>query len=889
MNNPGDNDKTKIRSPAVSTADIDDKTRFIPVKKSTAAESAAVTEKTKTREAISADKTRMKSTRPAADDSVGADKTRVIPSRPVNKPEETADKTRFVPPQKTNSPLNNRDATRISPGTQSPPQPNEEHTSEYGMIKNRFVFEELLGAGGMGLVYKAKDLLKVEAQDRDPYVAIKVLSDEFKTHPEAFIALQRESRKTQRIAHPNIVNVHDFDRDGDTVFMTMEYLDGKPLDKLISQYRSVGLPSEEVWKILNGLCSALSYAHGQNIIHSDFKPGNIFVSTKGVAKVFDFGIARAVAKAEHREESQDDRTVFDAGNLGALTPAYASLEMLEGKTPDVRDDIYALGCIAYELFTGEHPYNRIHADEGKRQKLKPKRIPGLTKKQWQAIERALAFDRADRTESVDAFWKEITRKESHAGKIAFAILLLIGLGAAAYYQYKPQPQVELSEDEVRSQIEQQLRLEMKMQNLTDLYASALFSPAWETQLWEVVQELRQLRGKGDSWLTQQESNIYALYLKKIEEGIETGQLKNAQSWLINAYRYTTDQKQLTALEAGIAKALAEQERLEAEQEKLQQQLALEQQRAAKEADTSRERQSEFNVALSNVNKQLACQSNIDMRDFDIAITKLRSLDRARYAKEERRITNQLAECIVRIGASFPERGEAAKKQAMRIFRGNVVIAGINIVPKDPCSSSLAGLGARGMGTSCRDPMAGVNKVPVMVVIPGKANIKAFAIGKYEASIEELSEFCEQSKTCTMEGSDKNLPATNINVNLAKAYLKWLSEKSGRRYRLPTAAEWQHAAKAGNGRVDPNRNCKLNSRGIQKGKSLIKTSIGQQNAWGLVNYLGNAREWANDRGKYVALGGSFETAMDECTFNNSVAQDGRADSVTGFRVLREIDS
>src|SRR5690606_7193219 len=123
----------------------------------------------------------------------------------------------------------------------------------------------------MGVVYKAKDLLKIEAQDRDPYVAIKVLSEEFKTHPEAFIALQRESRKSQRIAHPNIVNVHDFDRDSDTVFMTMEYLEGKPLDKLISQYRSTGLPEDDAWKILEGICAALIHAHAEQIIHSDFK------------------------------------------------------------------------------------------------------------------------------------------------------------------------------------------------------------------------------------------------------------------------------------------------------------------------------------------------------------------------------------------------------------------------------------------------------------------------------------------------------------------------------------------------------------------------------------------------------------------------------------------
>jgi len=90
------------------------------------------------------------------------------------------------------------------------------------LLKNRFVLEDVLGVGGMGVVYKAKDLLKVEAKDRDPYVAIKVLSDEFKTHPEAFISLQRESKKAQHIANHNTVKVYDFDRDGDVVFMTME-------------------------------------------------------------------------------------------------------------------------------------------------------------------------------------------------------------------------------------------------------------------------------------------------------------------------------------------------------------------------------------------------------------------------------------------------------------------------------------------------------------------------------------------------------------------------------------------------------------------------------------------------------------------------------------------
>ena len=299
----------------------------------------------------------------------GSNKTRIKPV--VSKATEADDATRLKPKQ-----IPAIDKTRIAPTgrkkmfpAESGMQPSSIEQSEHGILKKRFVLEAVIGSGGMGIVYKARDLLKVEAQDRDPYVAIKVLSEEFKSHPEAFISLQRESRKSQRIAHPNIVNVFDFDRDGDTVFMTMEFLDGMPLDELISKYQSTGLPVDDVWEITFGMASALSYAHAEHIIHSDFKPGNVFVNSKNATKVFDFGIARAVARVEQAEGATGDLTVFDAGNLGALTPAYASLEMLNGEEPDVRDDIYALGCVVYEMFTGEHPYNKVPADEAERQGL----------------------------------------------------------------------------------------------------------------------------------------------------------------------------------------------------------------------------------------------------------------------------------------------------------------------------------------------------------------------------------------------------------------------------------------------------------------------------------------------------------------------------------------
>ncbi len=267
-------------------------------------------------------------------------------------------------------------------------------------LKNRFVLESVLGRGGMGVVFKARDQRKEEAQDRNPYVAVKVLNEEFKRHPESLKALQRESRKAQNLAHPNIVTVYDFDRDGDTVYMTMEYLDGEPLDRFIKRDNPRGMPLKEVLPVIDGIGRALAYAHQKGVVHSDFKPGNVFLTRDGGVKVFDFGIAQATKQAG---TSAGDQTLFDAGTLGALTPSYASVEMLEGGEPDPRDDIYALACVTYQLLTGRHPFDRRPATEARDAKLSPRPVAGLSRRAWRALLQGLAFDRTARCPDVESF------------------------------------------------------------------------------------------------------------------------------------------------------------------------------------------------------------------------------------------------------------------------------------------------------------------------------------------------------------------------------------------------------------------------------------------------------------------------------------------------------
>lgn len=304
-------------------------------------------------------------------------------------------------------------------------------------LNGRFVLEECIGFGGMGTVYKALDLRKLEASDRKPYIAIKVLNVQFRGHPKSLIALQREARKAQTLAHPNIVTVYDFDRDGSMVYLTMEYLSGKSLSQTLRMPGFTGMPYAQALHIVSGIAKALAYAHERGFVHCDLKPANVFLTDTGEVKVIDFGIARVFRKPEEDVEA----TVFDAGSLGGLTPAYASPEMLEHLVPDPRDDIYALACITYELLTGRHPFNRVSATQARSAGIRPQRPKNLGHRQWRALKAALSFDRETRTPTVTRFLQEMNGERRTATTVALAtsgVTIALLFAAALSYYWKPQ-------------------------------------------------------------------------------------------------------------------------------------------------------------------------------------------------------------------------------------------------------------------------------------------------------------------------------------------------------------------------------------------------------------------------------------------------------------------
>ena len=298
------------------------------------------------------------------------------------------------------------------------------------IIKQRFVLERMIGKGGMGLVFAAIDRRKEEARDVNPLVALKVLNADFKSHPQSLIALQREARKAQTLAHPNVVTVFDFDRDGDTVYMTMELLKGRPLETLAREIRGKGVGRDVALPIIRGIAEGLAYAHRKGIVHSDLKPGNVFLCEDGTPKILDFGIARAVPSAVS-EEAAD---IFDAGMLGAYTEAYATDEMVQGVDPHPADDMYALGLIGYELLTGFHPYQRNSAQTARKLGIKPPSLKGLKMREARALERCLSFDRKQRPQNAAEFLKLFrgVTKLQQATLAAAGVLAL----AAGYFSYE---------------------------------------------------------------------------------------------------------------------------------------------------------------------------------------------------------------------------------------------------------------------------------------------------------------------------------------------------------------------------------------------------------------------------------------------------------------------
>ena len=200
----------------------------------------------------------------------------------------------------------------------------------------RYEILEELGRGGMGIVFKARD------RRLGRVVALKRLPDSLRNHPKAVELFLREARAAAALNHPNIVTLFDAGQDGDTYYITMELLEGLPLQQILRQRGRLG--PRDAAKLGLQIANGLHYAHEQRIVHRDIKTGNLFFTRGKVIKIMDFGLAKMV------EEVRRATTVIGG------TPYYMAPEQSLGEAVDHRADLYALGVTFYELLTGRVPF-----------------------------------------------------------------------------------------------------------------------------------------------------------------------------------------------------------------------------------------------------------------------------------------------------------------------------------------------------------------------------------------------------------------------------------------------------------------------------------------------------------------------------------------------------
>src|SRR5271165_750116 len=204
-----------------------------------------------------------------------------------------------------------------------------------------------LGVGGMGEVYRATDT----KLGRD--IALKVLPAEMAHDPERLARFRREAKVLAQLDHPNIVTIHSVEEADGVHFLTMQLVEGLPLDRLIP---ASGLPVEQIVEIASALGDALAAAHEKGIVHRDLKPANVMVSTEGRVKVLDFGLAKDIRAAQLNDATMTSDSRTQVGVVMG-TPAYMSPEQTSGRPLDHRTDIFSMGVLLHEMATGRRPFD----------------------------------------------------------------------------------------------------------------------------------------------------------------------------------------------------------------------------------------------------------------------------------------------------------------------------------------------------------------------------------------------------------------------------------------------------------------------------------------------------------------------------------------------------
>ena len=319
-----------------------------------------------------------------------------------------------------------RTTTEVSGDALAAAELRSAHRLEAGdVLSSRYKIVERLHGGNMSSVYKARDF--VEDQD----VAVKLLRAEWSASGRAVRALQDEYEKGRDCQHASIVRYLALSRHEDVFFVVMEWLDGEHLADRLNREPGVGQPYDWSFSIVERLAAALNAIHQRGYVHADVKPGNVMLLNNGDVRLFDFGVARAYG--QHARE----RVAFDAGVLGAATPAYSSAAVLAGEPATPSDDLYSLACLFYRALAGRRPYGELTARAARDRNIVPARLESLPEPAWSLLLSALSHEAAERPASLTEFIDgmrpdDVVTEEGEEPTRSSGRALLIAAGVAAF-------------------------------------------------------------------------------------------------------------------------------------------------------------------------------------------------------------------------------------------------------------------------------------------------------------------------------------------------------------------------------------------------------------------------------------------------------------------------
>lgn len=264
------------------------------------------------------------------------------------------------------------------------------------LLNDRIEIIELVHSSGMSHVYKAMDHRRHPEGSGQIYVAIKTPRASLSDRDGLRMMLEREAAKARSLAHPNIVNTFDFDEHEGRFFLVMEWLEGESVKAILGRTNGQRLSPTFAWNVIKGAAEAIRYAHLNDIVHADINPSNIFITTTHDIKLLDFGVARFV---NDLHDPAEDEVCW-------VTQTYASPEVLQGSAPVFQDDVFSLGCVAYRLLGGKHPFAGSPATVAEDNDIPVEPIPGLPESESEVLIRALAYSRADRPDTVEVFLRD---------------------------------------------------------------------------------------------------------------------------------------------------------------------------------------------------------------------------------------------------------------------------------------------------------------------------------------------------------------------------------------------------------------------------------------------------------------------------------------------------